>query len=57
MFGITSGPLFTLTLLGVIPIALFEFILGVWLIVKGFNPAAITALYAKTAPGQGVNAA
>jgi hypothetical protein len=57
MFGITSGPLFTLTLLGVIPIALFEFILGVWLIVKGFNPAAITALYAKTAPGEGVNAA
>lgn len=57
MFGITSGPLFTLTLLGVIPIALFEFILGVWLIVKGFNPTAITALYAKTTHGQGVNVA
>lgn len=46
MFGVTSGPLYTLTLLGVIPIALFEFGLGVWLIVKGFNPAGITALYA-----------
>jgi hypothetical protein len=57
MFGISSGPLFTLTLLGVIPIALFEFILGVWLTVRGFNPAAITDLYAKTAPGQGMNAA
>lgn len=57
MFGITSGPLFTLTLLGVIPIALFEFILGVWLIVKGFNPAAITALYAEPTISERVNAA
>lgn len=56
MFGITSGPLFTLTLLGVIPIALFEFILGVWLTVKGFDPAAITALYAEPTIGEGVNA-
>jgi hypothetical protein len=31
-----------------IPVALFEFSLGVWLTVKGFNPSAITALSAKT---------
>ena len=41
MFGIT-GPIFVLTAIGVIPIALFEFSLGVWLTVKGFNPSAIT---------------
>lgn len=57
MFGVTSGPLYTLTLLGVIPIALFEFILGVWLTVKGFNPAAITALYAEPTISERVNAA
>jgi hypothetical protein len=49
MFGITSGPIFVLTAIGVLPIALFEFFLGVWLTVKGFNPPAITSLYAKTA--------
>ena len=43
MFGITSGPLFVLTALGVLPIAFFEFALGVWLTVKGFKPTAITA--------------
>jgi hypothetical protein len=43
MFGITSGPLFVLTALGVLPIAIFEFALGVWLTVKGFKPTAITA--------------
>jgi hypothetical protein len=42
MFGIT-GPALTLTTLGVIPIALFEFALGVYLTVKGFKPTAITA--------------
>jgi hypothetical protein len=44
MFGI-SGPLLTLTTLGVLPIAVWEFSLGVWLVVKGFNPTAITAEY------------
>lgn len=44
MFGIT-GPLLTLTTLGVIPIAVWEFSLGVWLVVKGFNPSPITAEY------------
>lgn len=43
MFGITSGPLFVLTGIGVLPIAIFEFSLGVWLTVKGFKPTAITA--------------
>ncbi len=41
MFGIT-GPALTLTTFGVLPIALFEFSLGVYLTVKGFKPTAIT---------------
>jgi Domain of unknown function (DUF4386) len=44
MFGITSGPLYVLTGIGVLPIALFEFSLGVWFVVKGFNPSAIASL-------------
>lgn len=43
MFGITSGPIYVLTGIGVLPIALWEFSLGVWLVVKGFNPSAITS--------------
>ena len=31
-----------------IPIALWEFSLGVWLVVKGFKPSAVTALYSRT---------
>ena len=46
MFGVTSGPLYVLTGIGVLPIALFEFALGVWLTVKGFNPSAIASLSA-----------
>ena len=46
MFGITTGPLYLLTGIGVLPIALFEFSLGVWLVVKGFNPSAISSLSA-----------
>lgn len=42
MFGVT-GLALTLTTLAVIPIALFEFALGVYLTVKGFKPTAITA--------------
>jgi len=30
--------------LSALPVAVFEFSLGVWLIVKGFNPQAVTAL-------------
>jgi hypothetical protein len=47
MFGITSGPLFVLTAIGVLPIAIFEFALGIWLTFKGFNPSAIDSLSAK----------
>jgi uncharacterized protein DUF4386 len=35
------------TALAAIPIALWEFSLGVWLIVKGFKPSAIAALYSR----------
>jgi len=30
-----------------LPVALFEFLLGVWLVVKGFNPKAVTVLESK----------
>ena len=43
MFGIT-GPILTLTTIGVLPIALWEFSLGVWLVAKGFKPSAIVSL-------------
>jgi hypothetical protein len=35
------------TALAAVPIALWEFSLGVWLVVKGFKPSAITALYSR----------
>ena len=54
MFGI-SGPIFVLTAIGVLPIALLEFSLGVWLTVKGFNPSAITS--EQTATDELLNAA
>ena len=57
MFGITSGPLYVLTGIGVLPIALFEFSLGVWLTVKGFNPSAITSLSANPATSELVSVA
>jgi hypothetical protein len=47
MFGITSGPIYLLTGIGVLPIALWEFSLGVWLTVKGFNSSAIASLSTK----------
>lgn len=40
MFGIT-GPAMTLTMVGVLPIAIWEFSLGVWLVAKGFGASAI----------------
>ena len=43
MFGITTGPIYLLTGIGALPIALWEFSLGIWLTVKGFNPAAIAS--------------
>src|SRR5688572_27845443 len=57
LFGITSGPLFVLTAIGVLPIALFEFSLGVWLTFKGFNPSAITSLSAKKPTSELLSAA
>jgi hypothetical protein len=57
MFGITSGPLFVLTAMGVIPVALFEFSLGIRLTFKGFDPAAVDSLFAKTATTELVSAA
>ncbi len=48
MFGVTSGPLYVLTGIGVLPIALFEFSLGVWLVAKGFNPSALASLATRT---------
>ena len=46
MFGI-KGPVFVLTAISVLPIALFEFSLGVWLTIKGFNPSAANELLNK----------
>jgi hypothetical protein len=43
MFGIT-GPIFVLSAIGVLPIALWEFSLGIWLVAKGFKPSAIVSL-------------
>ncbi len=57
LFGITGGPLFVLTAIGVLPIAIFEFALGVWLTVKGFNPGAVTSLSVKPATSELVSAA
>jgi hypothetical protein len=57
MFGISSGPLYVLTGIGVLPIALFEFSLGVRLTVKGFNPSAVASLYAKSQTDEVLSAA
>ncbi len=42
MFGIT-GQVSQLSALAALPIALWEFSLGIWLVVKGFNPSPITS--------------
>jgi hypothetical protein len=55
MFGIT-GPILTLTTIGVLPIALWEFSLGVWLVVKGFQPSEITSEPVETAPSEVLSA-
>jgi hypothetical protein len=51
MFGLL-GQHAPLAMLSAIPVALFEFSLGVWLVVKGFNPSPILAGDARDA---GVN--
>jgi hypothetical protein len=56
MFGIT-GPIFVLSAIGVLPIALWEFSLGVWLVAKGFKPAAITSEYGKMETNELLSAA
>lgn len=56
MFGV-SGPIFVLTAIGVIPIALFEFSLGVWLTFKGFKPAPITSGFEKMETTENINPA
>ena len=45
MFGLI-GQDAPLAALSALPVALFEFSLGIWLIVKGFNPSAITNEFA-----------
>jgi hypothetical protein len=57
MFGITTGPIYLLTGIGVLPIALFEFLLGVWLTVKGFDTSAITSLFEKAQTNELISAA
>jgi len=47
MFGLI-GQHAPLALLSALPVALFEFSLGVWLVVKGFKPSPITADMAAT---------
>src|SRR6266516_6370948 len=70
LIGIVGGPLLLAGYLAVlfgligtsqasitaVPVALFEFSLGVWLIAKGFNPSAIASLYAKTETNELVSA-
>ncbi len=47
MFAISISP--TIELVIGLPMLLNELFLGVWLIVKGFNPAAVAALSEKPA--------
>ena len=42
LFGL-SEQVSALSAIAIIPIALWEFSLGVWLVVKGFKPSPITA--------------
>jgi hypothetical protein len=56
LFGLI-GRLTPLAGLSALPVALFEFSLGIWLIVKGFNPSAIASLAAKSQTDEVLNAA
>jgi hypothetical protein len=47
LFGLL-GRVDPLAGISALPIALWEFSLGVWLVVKGFNPSAITSQAATT---------
>ena len=46
-----------LAVLSALPVFLFELSLGIWLIVKGFNPSAIASLSAKSQTGEVLSAA
>ena len=64
LIGLVGGPVLLVGYLGVLsgligqhaslagltafPVAIFEFSLGLWLAIKGFNPSAIASLLAKT---------
>jgi len=51
------APVGTVQVLMIIPMLPQELVLAVWLIVKGFDPSAIAALSAKTAPNELLSAA
>ena len=46
LFGLT-GQHSSLAGLSALPVALFEFSLGIWLVVKGFSPKAVASLESK----------
>jgi hypothetical protein len=50
-------PFSTVFILLQLPIGLQEFVLAVWLIVKGFNPSAVTSGSAKTVTNERLSAA
>jgi hypothetical protein len=56
MFGLI-GRLDPLNGLAALPVFLFEFSLGIWLIAKGFNPSAIASLSAKSQTDEVLSAA
>jgi hypothetical protein len=56
LFGL-AGQHTSLAGLSALPVALFEFSLGVWLTVKGFNPSAITSESAKTEMNESLSVA
>jgi len=57
VLALFSGNLITSYIPLAAPIAVQEIVLGVWLIVKGFNPSAGASLSAKTAPNKLLSAA
>jgi hypothetical protein len=56
LFGVI-GQHAALAALAALPIATWEFSLGVYLVVKGFKPSAITALYSRPADAELLRAA
>jgi len=57
VLALFSGNLITSYILLAAPIGLQEIIFAVWLIVKGFNPSAVTSRAAKTATNELLSAA